>query len=72
MAKFGSSKFIIPYLYHIWQFRFVLLIMFNISEIPENNIWGQRFFQKKCELTYYKFLNSKLHHGYFSANIKVF
>ena len=46
MSKFESSKRVISYWNHIWQSKFVLLVMLNISQIPQKLYLAERFVQK--------------------------
>ena len=52
-----SEKLIIPYWYHFWQSRFVLLIMLNISQIPKKLYLAERFVLKSGDSKYYNFRN---------------
>ena len=45
MAKFEQLKLIIPYWNHIWQSRFVLLVMLNILQIPNKLYLMEHFIQ---------------------------
>ena len=71
MQKSKLAKLIIPYLNHIYQSRFELLVMLEISQILKKYI-SQSALLKNCDSTYFKFFKSKLHHRLFSANITKF
>ena len=72
MPKF--EKLIIPYWYHIWQSRFVLLVMLNISQIPKKLYLAERFVQKSGDSKYYNFRNMDISPSwtYFCKFYKIF
>ena len=82
--KLASNKFILINVYansnfdvEIWiietlHSKFVLLVMLNISQIPEKLHLAERFVQKSDDSKYCNFLNSKLRREYISASFTKF